>query len=268
MAFNDLVGSLLRKSISLRGGDRTINFLAQRSSLLQCAPVRVGDLSLFMDLRLPTCRSWLQLNFETWENNERGVMRDFVSPGDIVYDIGANMGLHTAYLSSLVGPTGKVFAFEPNPALHLPLQRTCQTLGNVEFWPVGLGRERRIETLYVPRDHTMASLREWTRQDAKEISVSVEPLDGLNLPAPNFIKCDVEGGELEVFQGARRTLSYFPVILFEINEHCAKSFNRPATAAVDFLRSLAFDFFVVTETGLMPMNDVRCANVVAVPKGQ
>ena len=196
MSLSDLVGSLLQKSINLRGGDRAINFLAQRSSLLQCAPVHVGYLKLFLDLRLPTCRSWLQQDFESWERSERGVMRDFVRAGDVVYDIGANIGLHTAYLSSLVGPTGKVFAFEPNPALHRPLQRTCETLGNVELCPVGIGRERKVETLYVPKDHTMASLREWTRQATTEISVKVETLDSLNLPAPNFIKCDVEGGEL------------------------------------------------------------------------
>ncbi len=140
-----------------------------------------------------------------------------------------------------------------------------RALANVEFCPIGLGRERRVETLYVLGLHD----GEFTRVDPASRyrdPCKVEQLDLLDFPAPNFIKCDVEGGELEVFQGAIRTLSHLPVILFEINEHCAKSFNRATTAAVDFLRSLAYDFFVVTESGLVPMRDVRCANLVAVPK--
>jgi FkbM family methyltransferase len=220
-----------------------------------------------MDLRSATCRDWLQHDLDTWETGERQVMRQFVMPGDVVYDIGANMGLHTAYLSSLVGPDGKVFTFEPNPALRKPLERTCQSLANVQFYPVGLGRKHAVETLYVPNDHTMAGLRQWTAQTAKEFFVTVDQLDALDLPVPSFIKCDVEGGELEVFQGATRMLSYRPVLLFEINEHCAKAFNRPATAVIDFLAGFnAYEFFVVGETELLAMNDnVRCANIIAIP---
>ena len=270
MSFNNLVSSLLQKSMGIRGGDRVVNYLAHHSTLLQCAPVKVGKLKLFMDLRSPTCRDWLHHDLDKWEPGEREVMRQFVMPGDVVYDIGANMGLHTAFLSSLVGPNGKVFTFEPNPALRNPLERTCKNLTNVHFYPVGLGRERTVETLYVPIDHTMASLRQWTAQTTKEFPVTVHQLDGLDLPVPSFIKCDVEGAELEVFQGANRILSYRPVLLFEINEHCAKSFNRPATAVIDFLAGLnAYEFFVVGETELMPMHEsVRCANIVAIPTQQ
>ncbi|HET6862714.1 MAG TPA: FkbM family methyltransferase [Pyrinomonadaceae bacterium] len=267
MSFNNLVSSLLQKSIGFRGGDRVVNYLAHHSAMLQCAPVKVGSLKLFMDLRSPTCRDWLQQDLDTWEPGEREVMRQFVMPGDVVYDIGANMGLHTAFLSSLVGPNGKVFTFEPNPALRKPLERTCENLTNVQFYPVGLGRERTVETLYVPADHTMASLRQWTAQTTREFPVTVHQLDGLDLPVPAFIKCDVEGAELEVFQGATRILSHRPVLLFEVNEHCAKSFNRPATAVVDFLAGLnAYEFFVVGDTELVPMHEsVRCANIVAIP---
>jgi len=148
------------------------------------------------------------------------------------------------------------------------LERTCQNLGNVQLYPFALGHEHHTQTLYVPTDHTMASVREWTHQTTTEYSVDVVQLDSLDLPVPSFIKCDVEGGELEVFQGASNVLAHHPVLLFEINDHCAKSFNRPATAAIDFLSSFnAYEFFVVEETELAPLTTAPdCADIVAIPR--
>jgi len=91
MSFDNVLSSLLQKSVTIRGGDRTVNFLAHHSSKLQCAAVQVGDLKVFMDLRLPTCRDWLQKALDGWEPGERRVMREFVLPGAVVFDIGSNI---------------------------------------------------------------------------------------------------------------------------------------------------------------------------------
>jgi len=219
-----------------------------------------------MDLRLPTCRDWFLQDLESWERLERKVMQQVVRPGMVVFDIGANIGLQTSYLSSLVGPSGHVFAFEPNPMLGNLLKRTCQSLPNATFFPTALSDEKGTASFYIPMDHTMAGFQDWTRLPTERSEVEMDRLDDLNLPQPDFIKCDVEGAELKVFKGALRTLSGQPTILFEINEHTVKPYNQPATAALDFLKALdVYDFFQVTDAEEVPFDHFN-GNVLAVPK--
>ena len=252
----------------LRGSTRLTAWLTDRLPSLHCAPVRVDNLpAVFMDLRDPTARQWL--NASGWGAGERRVMARFVRPGQVVFDIGANLGLHTAYLSQLVGPTGRVFAFEPNLSLTPGLARTCKALGNSQLFTVALSNETGRLPFYIPTDHTMASLGKW--QDATETSCEVVRLDSLNLPIPHFIKCDVEGAEFKVFQGAISLLDRTdaPIVMFEVNEHNVAGFTHGITSAIDFLASLSprYQFFTADEqTGaLSRLGRVSYANVVAIP---
>ena len=102
------------------------------------------------------------------------------------------------------------------------------------------------------------------------------PLDRLaetrGLPAPNFIKCDVEGAELNVFQGAIKLLNRInaPVIMFEANVHTAKGFGRSISASRDFLAGLSepgYHFFTSEDQKLVKVEEWNPVhgNVIAVP---
>jgi FkbM family methyltransferase len=252
----------------LRGSTRLTTWLIQRLPSLHCAPVCVDNLPVvFMDLRHPTSQQWLAAT--RWGVGERRAMDRFVKPGQVVFDIGANVGLHTAYLSRLVGQLGKVFAFEPNPALKQGLSRTCESLGNAHLFPIALSNKSGQVQLFVPADHTMASLRKW--QPAIGVECKAYPLDYLKLPQPSFIKCDVEGAELDVFQGATGVLNRpdAPIVLFEVNQHNVAGFGRGVTAAIDFLKGLqaGYQFFEIAEEdgAVSPLGEVSCTNVLAIP---
>lgn len=273
-----MLPSLLRAYLrsEIRGASRMTLFLARWFRSLQHVPVRFADLPpVYLDLRLPTSHDWLAgIVSERWERSEREMMRRWVRPGDVAFDIGANQGFHTAHLSRLVGPEGKVYAFEPNQLLRAPLAETCRRLGNAELLPFALGETAGTLDFFVPTDHTMASLRDWTGLSAVRTHVEVRRLDSLGLPSADFIKCDVEGAEFDVFRGALGMLDRedAPVILFESCAAAAAAFGRGVEAVACLLSSLArprYEFFRIDQasSSLRPLIDFdfEFRNIMAVP---
>jgi FkbM family methyltransferase len=139
---------------------------------------------------------------------------ELVRPGMVCWDVGAHVGFCTLLFAELVGPLGRVFAFEPLPRNVDLLRRHVEMNGyrNVRIFPCGLadfdgeasfdpgpnpsmGRIATGGPLRVPR----------ARADTLLAAGEVEP--------PDVIKIDVEGEEAALLQGARRTIKRYPVIL-------------------------------------------------------
>jgi FkbM family methyltransferase len=210
-------------------------------------------------------------------------MRRLVRSGDVVYDIGAHVGEHSVLLAQLVGPTGRVFAFEPNPERHHALRRTVAQYGNGELLPYAVGERAGTVVLYVPEFHVTASLANWTggRVGAvREVRVPQRSIDelidsGAIAPA-HFVKCDVEGAELLAFRGAVHLLDRVdaPIVMYEANRAGAEAFGVALTAATEFLRELRapnYSIHWVQPGGmLVPVdalrNDVDLFNLVAIPE--
>jgi FkbM family methyltransferase len=129
------------------------------------------------------------------------VAKEYIHAGDIVYDIGANVGLHTLYFSRLVGEGGHVFAFEPAPdtsrklAEHLKLN----SVTNVTVIQKAVTDRVEEKRFRIHEDPCQRHLDEHG-----EIAVWTTSLDTLihELPPPNCIKMDIEGGEIDAFVGA------------------------------------------------------------------
>ena len=109
---------------TLRGRTRLTAIVTRHLRPLWSVPIRIQDCPpLYVDLRSGHAQYLLQ--GDPWthaprEQPEQDAMRRVVARGDVVIDIGANLGIHTVLLAKLIGPDGKLFAFEPNTAL-LPL---------------------------------------------------------------------------------------------------------------------------------------------------
>jgi FkbM family methyltransferase len=272
----------------LRGSTRITLLLAHRLESLQIVPITFRDRApVFVDLRLEGSHEWLEgMPWESSpiETDEQAIMSRVARIGDVVFDIGCNVGLHTVFLSRLVGPKGRVYAFEPNPQLTHCLRRTVAGLGNGYFYPVALSDSDSEAVLYVPIDHSMASLADWTTRLVPEktaqiicTQVRMDELIGRDgIPQPDFIKCDVEGAELKVFQGGHETLNRTdgPVILFEANHHNARGFNLGVSEAKDYLASLPlprYEFFEIRQGGRLgpvELSDRAAVNILAVPKSK
>ena len=138
-----------------------------------------------------------------------------------MFDIGANMGYVSLCLAKRVGPTGRVFAFEPVPA-NIELLRKNIALNrtkNINLFEVAASDLRGEATIRIAGNLSTASLI-WHANDqsAVEVSVRMEPIDELvdagGLPLPSFVKIDVEGAEGLVLAGMRRTITKARPVIF------------------------------------------------------
>ena len=189
--------------------------------------------------RGPAQGLWLHLNPRTGRNYFEGggepevqeALQRHLRPGMIFYDVGANIGFFSLLAARIVGKDGRVVAFEADPEVAGRLRD--HVLRNAFAWIAVEEKAVWSEpgTVYFARTdpatspdrglgHVVAAGGDGT------IEVSAESLDDYawSRPAPDFLKCDVEGAEVEVFRGAERLLKEKrPGIICEMhspkNEH-------------------------------------------------
>ncbi len=157
--------------------------------------------------------------------------RQIVRPGDVVLDIGANIGAHTLFLAQEVGPAGRVIAFEPtdyafaklnrnvglNPGLSNRVQCLQFLLGEADLpgvtgkplyssWP--LKEEGDLHHLHQGRLMTTTGASTRTLDSA---------IAGLALPRVDCIKLDIDGAECAMLRGASQVLTrWHPTIIMEL----------------------------------------------------
>lgn len=151
-----------------------------------------------------------------WELEDQRRFAARLRPGDVVYDIGAHVGLYTLLSSSKVGAEGHVYAFEPSPRNAKYLRRHIELnhLTNctvVEAAVCDSEGSRRFDLT----EHSSAG----HFSDSGQIAVRTLSLDEFVFASPgrrppNAIKIDAEGAELEVLAGGLRTLTGSPPLIF------------------------------------------------------
>ena len=173
------------------------------------------------------CLAWVILSKMTIVNEkELKLLRRFINKGDIVLDIGANIGSYTYAISSTVGNSGKVFAFEPLPdnLRILSFIKKFLRLSNTIIIPEALSEKQGKMSLYVPtidgaKKNTRAYLSPERSADCINVNVTTisEIADRHKINRIDFIKCDAEGAEAMVFRGGENIIKKCrPVILCEL----------------------------------------------------
>jgi FkbM family methyltransferase len=150
-------------------------------------------------------------------------VRTMVKPRDVLYDIGANVGFFTVLAARLVGPAGGVVAFEPLPETAKAARRNADLNGfaHVTVLALAVGRRAGAAKLELREESTWARLANESTT-GPTVDVEVVAIDDLvdagRVRPPNFVKIDVEGAELDVIEGMRRTIiAHRPVILCEMH---------------------------------------------------
>ena len=176
---------------------------------------------------------WLAVNPRTGqhvlegsgERQVQAVLLKHLRPGMVFYDLGANIGFFSLLAARLVGDTGRVVAFEADPELT---QRLRQNIKRNAFASVSVEQKAVWSTsggvLFARADISQTpdlGVGHVTDSPAAgSVSIASVSLDDYTrtAPRPDFIKCDVEGSELEVFRGAHQLLrSKRPAVLCEIH---------------------------------------------------
>ena len=152
-----------------------------------------------------------------WEPHIVAGIERHIVPGSVALDVGAYMGTHAALMGRLVGPAGRVYAFEPQRKVFRELHRNVQLndLGDVVV-PLryALGAENAIVDLDAPRKGIYEG---GVAVGAGGDRVEMRTLDSFGFDNVSLVKIDVEGFEDAVLAGAAETIrASKPVILIEI----------------------------------------------------
>ncbi|MGH9775210.1 MAG: FkbM family methyltransferase [Candidatus Acidiferrales bacterium] len=181
---------------------------------------------------------WLELNPRTGGEYLEGSVEPAVQQalvenlrsGMVFYDLGANIGFFSLLAARLTGPEGMIFSFEPDSAVAARARRNAQknSFTNVRVVNAGVW-SRSGEFSFVPANDSSPDkgLGRIVPDEMPEGSTTIPcvAMDDFILrePAPNGIKCDVEGAEVEAFRGARNLLaSHHPWIVCEIHSDAAR----------------------------------------------
>jgi len=190
-------------------------------------------------------------------------LRRWIRPGFVALDVGANIGTYAVPLARLVGPTGRVVAFEPNrPTCACLRQNVRQNrLGNVRIIRAAVGEypghsDLVVNAVNCGEVHLAPAA---TAPDAAttRTRVVVTTLDAecarLALPRVDFIKIDVEGFELAALRGAVAMLAANPRIVVQteiIPAHAAR-YGFDVAELVAFFAARGFKPHACDETGRM-----------------
>jgi FkbM family methyltransferase len=214
----------------------------------------------------------LRLRANKYKNkNDKGgiaYINSSIKKGQTVLDIGAHKAGYLYFMLKQVGDQGKVFAFEPQSNLYQYLKK-IQSLfkwENVTIEHLALSDSAGIVTLYIPTNKvsnaasspgaTIVEHREQSTFSATE-SVSTETLDSYCLRhniQPAFIKIDVEGNELKIFQGGVETLKkYKPKIIVEIEaRHVGQ---EKVLETFKFMESLGYSGHLLHDLNRVPLTE-------------
>lgn len=179
-----------------------------------------------------------------WEPHNIALMRKYINEGDVVLDIGANIGFFSVVLSKIVGDGGKVHSFEPVLENFKLLEFNCSKLSNIVLHYYALGNQIGNVTLSSERGNMGNSYI--TNESFGDIKLM--KLDDLAIE-PNFIKLDVQGFEYDVLLGGLETIkSNRPVMIIELedsNESIPTSFRKSKENSLQLLKELNYNVYNV-----------------------
>lgn len=181
-----------------------------------------------------------------YEKNQLDSLFEFLRPVSSIFktttalDIGANIGNHSLYFSSIFS---KVIAFEPSSIIYRLLEINTESTENVKIEKLALGSHESDSILYsnssnygsssIIEDHELFQIQE---------NIKIKPLDDLDFGTNSIslIKIDVEGFEIEVLKGSTKTIKiHQPLIILEQWE---KEFVDNTSLSIRFLSDMGYRF--------------------------
>jgi len=251
-----------------------------------CSPISLPDTA---PLWMPTDSSLVEsLQSGTFEQDVHAFFADYVRGGDVVFDVGANVGHYTRMLGERVEPTGEVHAFEP---AEKPYQ--CLVRNTLEWAPsirrnrfalsseggsreiyLGTGNNEALNSFGEPfgigesKDGVYASETVW-------MMTLDNYVDTYDVKQIDLVKIDVEGWEEHVVRGGAATLlKLHPVLLLEYCSPAARNAGASCAQLSQLLVSLGYHLYryLPDEKTLESVDERRdawsFANLVAVPDGK
>ncbi|WP_339737360.1 FkbM family methyltransferase [uncultured Sunxiuqinia sp.] len=196
-------------------------------------------------------------------------LKHLIKQGDVVVDIGANLGYLTVHFSRLVGEAGKVHAVEPVEPVRNVLRQNTKRLKNLQIYPFALGTENktielgnntRLKKGYIGSgSHFVVDNRAAVSAETDIVSEAMMRRGSelfRDLEQLDFIKCDIEGYETVVLPEMRWLINrYKPILLVE-----TAGANR--RQMLEFFGKNGFDAFTLQNGRLLPTNEKESRDIL------
>ena len=185
------------------------------------------------------------------EQKVKEIFYENISPGDIVIDVGANIGDYTLLACKKVGTSGKILSFEPLYETFLTLERNLQLneITNCRYFQKAVGEKLGLANLYKNNlsgtmGHLDSSLngKNLVKRDEIEVITIDDMLTSQHIDVLNMIKIDVEGFEHEVLLGCLKSFKENKIkkIMCEVHYKYLESKGKSAEIIYDLLREHNF----------------------------
>ena len=229
--------------------------------------------------KIPLLNAVGTLNIRSDEQWMSQVMRQFLTPGSIFIDVGANIGQTLLKVKSIDRDI-PYYGFEPNPVCNYYLQQLIRgnKFSNCHVYPIGLGVDIDIKEFFIFFEGDISSASGSTIVDLiadKPVYTELIPVFNLDYfkdrvfsqKKIDLIKIDVENGELEVLKGGLGTFEKFkPIIITEIlpliNANTIDKTNSRKAEMQKIMAGIHYNFYkvIIDEKqefkGLKPVNDL------------
>jgi FkbM family methyltransferase len=262
----DLLASLFLKAVKLFSGHGLGNIgVIGRTyrALLGYFHLKVIERTGYKIILGPAGNVLLSIPWGNWEELETEVIGKRIKKGDTVLDIGAHIGCYSLFFSKLVGKTGKVYAFEPDPANYELLEKNvaAHNPGNIVTERTALGNFTGKCKLFIangPSNHLYAS-----DADKNFTEVPMTTVDEYlknRAGGVDFIKMDIEGAEYLAFQGMADLIAGKKPLTIAA-EFCPQYLEQTGSDPKVFLEALAAGGFTVYDINddagrLVPVTDI------------
>jgi FkbM family methyltransferase len=207
------------------------------------------------------------MRLRAWEPNETHWFVNSLRRGDTVLDIGANVGYYTVIAAKLVGESGRVYAFDPDPSSFSLLKRNVRLNGlqNVVLEQKAVSNESGSIRLYLADenkgDHRIFETSE-ARQFVEVEAVTLDEYFEDYAGRIDFVKIDTQGAEAAIVEGMRGLLEKNPevVMAVEFDPSALDAFGYEAAAFLDGLGNSGFRFYDLGEWSMVgPLKKVAAA---------
>lgn len=197
--------------------------------------------------------------YEKDETNMAMKMISYLDTNSVIFDVGANLGWYGINIKKKL-PESTVYFFEPIPETADRLRKNLELndMKNCNVINAGLLNKNEDTKIYYDITESgassLADLRE--KSTTRHILCKMQRMDDFvkdnGVSGLDFIKCDVEGTELFVYEGGRKTIDlYKPIIMSEMLRKWARKFNYHPNDIIDFLSELGYQCFVIVEGTLI-----------------
>jgi FkbM family methyltransferase len=255
----------------LRGQPHALKFLASRVlwRTRACSLFEIRKEGYRLKFHPTALSAILWIDPQDRQEDEMFLKR-YLRKGDVVVDVGANIGDLTLAAASVVGAEGKVYSLEAHPRTYgfLCSNVALNHCSNVATFNVALG-DKKSEIFF--SDMGRGDDQNHVSENNQGMSLKMVRLDDLSVTEPRIqlLKIDVEGYEKFVLEGASRTLEKVACVYFESWE---RHFKRYGYACSDVTRILSEKGFAILKLvgvdAVAPVeidhNSTVCENLMAV----